>query len=109
MLNDCREGVHGGAGVALTDSGADGRHLKGASSAMRAKRDAIYRRALLLLMIRALATGTALRALDAPRLSAGTKTTSDVVLHQPWQCCLAFCRTSFVADNITLDFSSVDS
>ena len=44
VLNDCREGVHGGAGIAMTDGGADGRHLKGASPAMRAKRDAIYRR-----------------------------------------------------------------
>ena len=44
VLNDCREGVHGGAGVALSDGGADVRHLRGSSSAMRAKRDAIYRR-----------------------------------------------------------------
>ncbi len=47
VLNDCREGVHGGASVALTDGGADARHLKGSAPATRAKRDAIYRRACL--------------------------------------------------------------
>ncbi len=51
VLNDCREGVHGGASVALTDGGAEARHLKGSAPAMRAKRDAIYRHAELLPLI----------------------------------------------------------
>ena len=47
VLNDCHEGIHGGAGsgapLGEAATGGGTFHLKGASPTMRAKRYAIYR------------------------------------------------------------------